>query len=264
MKLLTLNCHSWQEKDQIKKIEYLAKVIHEESYDVIALQEVSQHRDSKISFDNIKEDNFAYLLVQELKNLGSDYNFIWDFSHYGYDVWEEGLALLSKKTIKEVESFYISKSDSVENWKSRKVIGGKVEFDGKDISFYTCHTGWWKDEEEPFAYQAKKLIEKLKENQNHTFFMGDFNNDARVKNEGYDYLIQNKFIDTYTLARKKDDGHTVVGDIAGWEGNHSYKRLDLILTSKIIKIERSSVIFDGKNKDIVSDHFGVEVVTDKY
>lgn len=42
MKLLTLNCHSWQEDNQIEKIKYLAKVIQEEEYDVIALQEVSQ------------------------------------------------------------------------------------------------------------------------------------------------------------------------------------------------------------------------------
>ena len=42
MKLLTLNCHSWQEDNQIEKIKYLAKIIKEKQYDVIALQEVSQ------------------------------------------------------------------------------------------------------------------------------------------------------------------------------------------------------------------------------
>lgn len=42
MKLLTLNCHSWQEENQIEKIKYLAKAIQEEDYDAIALQEVSQ------------------------------------------------------------------------------------------------------------------------------------------------------------------------------------------------------------------------------
>ena len=40
MKLLTLNCHSWQEDNQIEKIKYLAKIIKEKQYDVIALQEV--------------------------------------------------------------------------------------------------------------------------------------------------------------------------------------------------------------------------------
>ncbi|MDZ5034803.1 endonuclease, partial [Clostridium perfringens] len=47
MRLLTLNCHSWMEEDQVEKIKYLAKIIKENQYDVIALQEVSQ---------SIKED----------------------------------------------------------------------------------------------------------------------------------------------------------------------------------------------------------------
>ena len=42
MKLLTLNCHSWLEEEQLYKIKYLAKTIVEEKYDVIALQEASQ------------------------------------------------------------------------------------------------------------------------------------------------------------------------------------------------------------------------------
>ena len=48
MKLLTLNCHSWQEENQIEKIKYLAKIIKEKQYDVIALQEVSQNIDSNV------------------------------------------------------------------------------------------------------------------------------------------------------------------------------------------------------------------------
>ena len=59
MKLLTLNCHSWQEENQIEKIKYLASVIKEEQYDVIALQEVSQRIDSRSVDSKIKEDNFA-------------------------------------------------------------------------------------------------------------------------------------------------------------------------------------------------------------
>ena len=69
MKLLTLNCHSWQEENQIEKIKYLASVIKEEQYDVIALQEVSQRIDSRSVDSKIKEDNFAKLLIEELNNI---------------------------------------------------------------------------------------------------------------------------------------------------------------------------------------------------
>ena len=40
MKLLTLNCHSWQEDNQIEKIKYLAKIIKEKQYDAEMTGEV--------------------------------------------------------------------------------------------------------------------------------------------------------------------------------------------------------------------------------
>ncbi len=111
MKILTLNCHSWQEEKQLEKIKYLAKVIYENNYDVIALQEVSQSINSKILFDNIKEDNFAFILIKELEKLGENrFKILWDFAHIGYDKYEEGLAILTKHPIKRKKSFYISKS----------------------------------------------------------------------------------------------------------------------------------------------------------
>lgn len=56
MKLLTLNCHSWQEENQLQKIKYLAEIINEKKYDVIALQEVSQSIEAPYIYENIKED----------------------------------------------------------------------------------------------------------------------------------------------------------------------------------------------------------------
>lgn len=260
MKILTLNCHSWQEEDQLEKIKYLAETIYEKNYDVIALQEVSQHRESKIIYDNIRKDNFALLLVEEIKKLGTTYNFIWDFSHYGYDIYEEGVALLSKQPFVKFESVYISQSNSIKNWKSRKIIGGSINLHGEISTFYSCHTGWWNDEEEPFRYQGEKLLGISKNTDNKVFFMGDFNNDANITGEGYDFLIKNGLVDTFTTAEIKDDGCTVPGEIAGWENDLSKKRLDLILSGTPMEISSSNVIFNGKNKKIVSDHFGVEIV----
>ena len=58
MKLLTLNCHSWIEENQLEKIKYLTQVIKEKQYDIIALQEVSQSIEKNIVSEDIKEDNF--------------------------------------------------------------------------------------------------------------------------------------------------------------------------------------------------------------
>ena len=78
MKLLTLNCHAWQEENQIEKIQHLAQVIKEKQYDVIALQEVMQLIDTTTS-EKVKQDNYAVVLLSELMKLGvNDYKFVWD------------------------------------------------------------------------------------------------------------------------------------------------------------------------------------------
>ncbi|MGL5379395.1 endonuclease/exonuclease/phosphatase family protein [Clostridium sp.] len=260
MKLLTLNCHSWIEENQIYKIKHLAKTIAENDYDVIAFQEVSQKLDSDRVGKNIKKHNFGLVLIEELRLLNShDYNYIWDYSHIGYDIYEEGIAILTKHKIKDKESFYVSKSEDFKFWKSRKVVKTTIEIDCKEYDFISCHLGWWHDEEEPFKYQVDTLLKNIDFNKT-TFLMGDFNNNANVKNEGYDYLLSKGLIDTYNKAKFKDDGITVRGSIDGWSEDANSKRLDLVLANKNIEVKSSKVIFNGKNKEVVSDHYGVEVI----
>ncbi len=261
MKLLTLNCHSWQEDNQLDKIKYLAKIIKEKQYDVIALQEISQHKDSKIKYDNIREDNYMEVLVTELNKLNEcNYNFVWDFSHIGYDVYEEGLAILTKHPIVNFRSFYVSNDKTISNYKSRKIVNATININNKEIDFYSCHLGWWHDETEPFKDQADELIKHI-DNDKLNFIMGDFNNNAFVKDEGYDYLLKNNLIDTYMISNIKDSGVTAIGKIDGWKSNSEDKRLDLILTNKNISVNESKVVFNTE-KTIVSDHFGVEVNLD--
>lgn len=259
MKLLTLNCHSWQEENQAEKIKYLASVIKEKQYDVIALQEVSQRIDAKSVDSRIKEDNFARLLIQELNKLDDyKYNFIWDYSHIGYDIYEEGLAILTIHEIKDSKSFYISQSNDKNDYRSRNIVSITIEQNGELVDFYSCHAGWWNDDIEPFKYQADKLLENIS-NERLSFIMGDFNNNALIRSEGYDYLISKGLIDTYWIAEEKDSGVTVKGEIAGWKNQLEDKRLDLILSNKEIKVKKSNVIFNNINKQIISDHYGVEV-----
>ena len=87
------------------------------------------------------------------------------------------------------------------------------------------------------------------------------NNNANIRDEGYDYICKS-LIDTYDLAIEKDDGTTVKGKIAGWDKNKEDLRLDLILTNKELKVIKSNVIFNDTNKNIVSDHYGVEVLVE--
>ncbi|MCD7034761.1 endonuclease/exonuclease/phosphatase family protein [Metabacillus sp. GX 13764] len=260
MKLLTLNCHSWIEKKQMEKLQITAEAIKEKGYDVIALQEVNQSIQEAVTDRNLKKDNYAAVLIEELKKIGAGtYQLVWDHSHISYGKYEEGTALLTKHEILEKNSFFISKDTDSEKWKTRKITGAEILIEGIPISFYSCHLGWWDDQEEPFKDQAISLLNHMKKD-SRFFLMGDFNNNAFIRGEGYDFLLEKGLYDTYSLAEVKDEGITVEGKIAGWSKNREKLRIDLILTNEKCRVLSSGVIFNGINKPVVSDHFGVEAV----
>ena len=259
MKLLTLNTHSWQETSQLDKINYLANVIKENNYEVIALQEENQHNLGKQFKGKMKTDNYVVVLQEALQKLGvNDYEVIWDFAHIGFQVYEEGLCLLSKHPIVETESFFISHTEDTLNWKARRIVKATIDYVGEKIDFYSCHLGWWEDEDEPVAYQIDQLNAKL-DPLKRSFLMGDFNNSASLEGKGYDYMTSKGWHDTYTLAKEKDNGITVSGEIDGWKDNSKAMRLDYIFTTQPIEVSYSRTIFNNQNKEMISDHYGVEV-----
>ena len=91
--------------------------------------------------------------------------------------------------------------------------------------------------------------------------MGDFNNEAALKEEGYDYIKETapQLEDAYIQADEKIGSATVLSDIDGWEGHTDEKRIDYIFTDYPGEIKSCRVVFDGKKEPIVSDHFGVAV-----
>ena len=260
MKLLTLNCHSWQEDDQLEKINYLAETIKENDYDVIALQEVSQHMLGKPYKGQLKTDNYAIVLLEALDKLGvSNYEIVWDFAHIGFQVYEEGLCLLCKHPIIERESFFVTRSEDTLNWKTRRIVRATIRYHEEEIDLYSCHLGWWQDHEEPCKLQIDKLNEHLS-NERLSLLMGDFNNNANTIGEGYSYMKELGWLDTYELAADKDTGETVQGKIAGWESNSDNIRVDYVWANRSVKVESSYVIFNGVNRKVISDHYGIEVV----
>lgn len=259
MKLLTVNCHAWIEENQLEKIRILANTIKENDYDVIALQEVSQSIAAPAVDGSLKEDNYLLVLLKYLEENGvTHYQYLWDFVHIGFDIYEEGVAILTKHPIVEETSFFISKNKDTSFWKTRKVVGAKIRFDEKEMWFYSCHLGWWNDEEESFQDQVSALLNEIDPSERF-YLMGDFNNSGFKRNEGYDYLLEQGLVDTYNLAEAKDSGVTVLGKIAGWDENLEEMRLDLILTNSPLRVISSNVIFNGNNKPVISDHYGVEV-----
>lgn len=280
MKILTLNTHSWREENEEYKLNHLAQVIKEKDYDIIALQEVNQliqlegimqgylsAEGTRQEFINgefiegtsIRKNNFIEILLEKVAALGGPkYYYFWDQAKSLRSTYEEGCAILSKVPFKETEAFLVSGITDETNPKRRTIVRATIEVDGELIDVYSCHLGWWHDELDPAKPQMDKLMAQVNM-ERLSFLMGDFNNNANIKGEGYDYLINQGLMDSYVLAEEKDEGATVQGEIAGWSGNKLDLRIDLILMNRPVEVKTSRVIFNGQYKEVVSDHYGVEV-----
>lgn len=256
MKLLTLNAHAWLEENQDEKINILVDAIINNDYDVICLQEVNQYQDDKILFDDIRVSNFAQVVVDRLKLNNKEYDYCWCNNHYSYSKFEEGTAVITKHPIVNSFSVCLTRDCSVDSYRTRKAMVCDIKISDEIYRFVSVHLGWWDDEIEP----AKEMIDKLLGEvvNDKTILMGDFNNEADVRNQGYDYLLNNNIYDTYQYATKKDDGYSVLGSIAGWEKSDHNKRIDFIFTTYKPNVSYHQIIFNGENYEVVSDHFGVE------
>ncbi|MBF0715475.1 endonuclease/exonuclease/phosphatase family protein [Gemelliphila palaticanis] len=259
MKLLTVNVHAWLEENQLEKIDILAKRIAEESYDVVALQEVNQLISSKIVMKNIKADNYGLLLLEKVNKYSDEqYYFYWSNSHIGFDKYDEGISIITKHKVKDIDEFYCTNSTTINSIESRKIIKATIEYQNRPIEFYSCHMNLPNSKNEDFYENLDNIINRTI-NTNLKIFMGDFNTDAINNKKDYEKIINKGLFDTYSLAKQKDSGITVYKNISGWEECEKQKRLDYIFTNQNIEVEYSNVLFNGKNLPIISDHNGLEV-----
>ena len=275
MKVLTLNTHSWLEENQEEKMQRLAKKIAEESFDVIALQEVNQTAESNqvtspFSFTQpamaqiIKEDNFALKLVTYLNEVYNlTYYWSWAYNHIGFDKYNEGVALLSKYPLKEVTTYSLSKATDPLDYHTRVALGATIDIHDKQAyHFISLHASWWERENKKyFPYEARQL-QKIKENQAlPVIIMGDFNNPCQKENEGYDLLLEQWF-DSYQLAKETKGEYTMGGYIAGWDASTPPLRIDFIFLSNEEPIKKAVICFDGKDEPVISDHFAYFIETE--
>ncbi len=270
MKLLTLNTHSLQEAEQPKKLDQFVDGVCKNHPDVIALQEVNQNRTAPLLEDipsgyvpaqkeiPLKADNYAADLAKKLEEKGEPWNWSWLPIKVGYSRYDEGLALFSRKPILEVKVIPVSVIQDYENYRTRKILAIRTE----DGWFCSIHMSWWNDPDEPFLPQWQKLNAAL-DHETPVYLMGDFNGDAAIRNETYDRILSDGWLDTYQLADQKDFGATISGAIDGWKDQpvSEARRIDQIFTDRKISVKSSQVIFNGENEPIVSDHYGILVET---
>ena len=278
MKILTLNTHSLVEEHYEEKLAQFAAFIQKEQPDILALQEVNQSVSAPLADPAqlpgympcegndipVRSDNHAARTAQLLHKGGFPYFWTWLPAKIGYDRYDEGMAIFSRKPISQIDGFFISKGQDYQNWRTRKTLGIRPK--GSDNWYYTVHMGWWSDPDEPFQAQWQKLAYHLQSRKETgtVWLMGDFNSPAEVRAQGYDCICRSGWYDTWALAEEKDNGITVDGVIDGWREllkedakNVTGMRIDHIWCSSQANVQRSRVIFNGTQEPVIYDQFGV-------
>lgn len=253
MKVLTINLNTYQEDMQLNKFYKIAHSIVDENIDVILFCEAGQSLMASYIEGEIRSDNAIKIICDKVNELlGSQfYKFKWDMVHYGFKVYEEGLAIMSKYPLDNIVSSYITKTSNHFTFKSRKVLKATIN----NIDFYSCHMGWEDDEVEPFAYQMEQLDRFVKENSVNrvAILAGTFNNDVSTKS--YQMIINKGYIDLYRQYKPEGAYDETLILPEGYRKTNKY-RLDYIFSSnKTVRVTEARYLFDKNNR--VSDHVGI-------
>jgi len=266
--VLTLNLHTYQETNQLDKLNIIADFIANNDIDFVAFQECAQNKSANVVSDILKTDNMALLICQRIKNEhNKDYNFVWNWSHHGWEVWEEGVAIMSKHKILETDNKYISTKNNIYDIESRKIIFASFKIlDNKIINIFSTHTNWRNtevDDEQNNQIENIKIMVSQKEvsetNNIISIVCGDFNCNPTSNypwSEGYNQMIKdNKFKDSFLEANKEANLKSCFNIYKTMNDNYT-GRIDYIFVKNTNNylITNSEIVFKTTK---VSDHFGV-------
>lgn len=268
LKVMTLNLHCYQQSDSLAKLERIADEIFLREVDVVCFQEAAQHRDSaQIGSSNgvaIRADNMVQIIRQFLANKGaSDFQFVWDWSHYGWDVWEEGIGILSRLPILSSDSIYLTESSDKTDWLSRIALTSQIKMpSGKSVQITSCHLGWFDKDQADYMKQHETLWSFAQSKSLPCIVAGDFNTAAGTT--GYEYLVEySKAVDCYLQANPMGMvDATIGGRIDGWEeGDVDGMRIDYVWLRSApgFEVKNSEILFHAAGEWEVSDHAGVLV-----
>ena len=254
MKVLTLNLHSYQEEDQLEKFEEIGDKIAELQVDIACFCEASQSLTNKAD-KIVEEDNALKIICDRVNSKSKDhYEVKWEFSHYGFTVYEEGLGIITKLPVVKTESRYVSKSRSLFDFRSRKILKVTLQ-DGKDlVDVFVVHTNIENDPYDPFENQFAHIQSWIEESKDHKVILaGDFG--IEPNSRSYDRLIEMDYIDYYGVYKPEGMYDYTFINPVGLEFLHEHKqRLDYIIGKEGYSCKFASYYFNDKQ---VSDHVAV-------
>ncbi|RLD43505.1 MAG: hypothetical protein DRI86_09840 [Bacteroidetes bacterium] len=267
--ILTINLHTYQESQQDKKFNLIVDIIGKMDVDFIVFQECAQNKSSTINNGIIREDNMALIITDRIKEkYDTNYNYVWDWAHYGWNIWEEGVAVLSKHNRISTDSRYISTNTNTTNITSRKTIYGSYHLQDGNLNIFSVHTHWrtslTDDEQNNQILNIQQMVDEkeITNNSIATFVCGDFNVNPTSDypwSEGYNLIMQNNiYTDTY-LNIYPDANNKPAQSIHNTIGGEYPGRIDYIFmkNNSSYEVVESQIVFTEDVVGRVSDHYGV-------
>ena len=171
LRVLTLNLHTYQEEDQLRKFEQIARAIREQRVDIACLQEVGENWNDGAG----DWASNAARIIQS--HLPEPYHLHTDWSHLGFDRYREGIAILSRHPFAYTDSGYVSDSQDPYDIHSRKIAMAQVRVPYAGlVNVFSVHLSWPSD---GFYPQFERLERWAEEKQTPevaaTLLGGDFN-----------------------------------------------------------------------------------------
>jgi maltose 6'-phosphate phosphatase len=181
--VLTVNLHTYQEADPLAQIRWVAEVIARGDVDLVAFQECAQRRDTAVEEShysvNVRTDNMAKLIVAELAATWSkDFTYSWDWSHYGFTVYEEGSAVLGRSSysLLEQETRVISTGTDRNDINTRTAIYGAWQVPGLGrVHLFSTHVSWGGPQPGQLTALTTYAAQKAGTNPVLTLLAGDYN-----------------------------------------------------------------------------------------
>lgn len=244
MKVLSLNLHSYQEKNALQKLEIIANEIIKYEIDVICFCECAQSIFARKVDQGIKQNNAAYVIQQYMKEKnGKHYHLRFITTHMSYLGYEEGLAILSAHPILSSFSFFISKQRHFFSANTRKAMQAIIQIGDLQCAIYNAHLGF--DKKNRFIDQFTCIHRFVNRFDLPSIIGGDFNIDS--KSPDYQEMMNFGYQDSATIKEGALEEAT-------WYSGNQSSHLDYILIASKIKLLHYASLFREQR---VSDHIGI-------
>lgn len=248
LSLITINLHCLEEENIRVKQQIIVDEIIRRDADIVFLQEVAQYVGHPIIKEQIKESNYGYELHQLLQQLGHNYHYTYRAIKYSFNKYDEGLGILSKYPLKDVQSEYISKTQKYKNWRSRKYLKATIHPFDIDIDLFTVHLGW-DSRVESYLKQCEKFVQAITNDE--TIIGGDFN--VACGSDYYDKTLDLGLVDLYGIDLSKKFDYTFENEL---DVHVESARIDYVFATKKYNVLEQEIIF---KEQLVSDHYGIYI-----